>query len=356
MMVTYRALIVEDSIDVRRALKAALELLVMNFQVADVPSAEEGILEFFRQPVDLLVTDFRLPGMTGFELIDRMRHKKPDMKVIMVTGMPEPEYRTQALAMGADAFFYKPLDIGEFVQTVKDIFQLANLPSSEAQAESEQQDWTISDYLALLRRESSAQAVLLLDGPGNCLAQAGEYLEYEPNAPFVPNLITLINAGRKLSRQLGKGSPEYMLNIAGEVVNFALIPVDDQYTVLIVLAGHLLDNPGQVFSAIRQNIEGLRSALDKISQAELVLPDGMPDLVLTKPPVPPAGEQKISEQDQELAELVTATGEGGLALDDVDAFWDNLEIEEDSPAVGNPDVLSYEEARRLGLAPGDEPD
>jgi CheY-like chemotaxis protein len=64
-MKTYRALIVEDAVDVRRALKAALELTLPGFTVADVPSAEEGMLEFFRQSVDLLVTDFLLPGMTG---------------------------------------------------------------------------------------------------------------------------------------------------------------------------------------------------------------------------------------------------------------------------------------------------
>ncbi len=349
-MAPYRALIVEDSIDVRRALKAAIELLLQDFQVADVPSAEEGLLEFFRQPVDLLITDFRLPGMTGFELMERMRTKKPDMKVIMVTGMPEPEYRSQALAAGADAFFYKPIEISDLIATIRSIFSLP-IPAQTPAELAESKPPTLGELLAQLRQFTHAQAVFLLDDLGHAAAQAGEFRELEPNATFLPVLMAAVNASRKLSKFLGSAQPESLLYARGNRTAFLAAPVEDDLTLLLVLP------PTEFPTAQSLTYTDLRPALEQLQTL-------LHEMGMTEPPRSPAPEVPVSpknkpielhDHDLELEAIVQAGTPRKLKADDLNAFWERLAGAEEISHSTNPEVLSYEEARRLGLTPDNNP-
>lgn len=350
-MAPYRALIVEDSIDVRRALKAALELLLQDFQVADVPSAEEGLLEFFRQPVDLLITDFRLPGMTGFELMERMRAKKPDMKVIMVTGMPEPEYRNQALAAGASAFFYKPIEIADFIAAIRTIFSLPSAAPTPVE-NGETRPPSLGDVLARLRQRAQAQAVFLIDDLGHAAAQAGEYREFEPNAAFVPVLVTAANASRKLSHLLGSAQPESLIYIRGKQVDFLSAPVGKDLLLLLVLPQPAAGvAPSLTYAELRPELERLRVMLSDMGVAEQALhPPGVE--------LPAASVEPIAMEishDLELEAIVQASQPRMVKTDDLNEFWEQVVVAEDIPPSTNPEVLSYEEARRLGLAPDSDP-
>ncbi len=64
-----RVLIVDDAIDLGRLLQDAVKTAHPEVPILVVPSAEEALLEFSRLTVDLLITDIRLPGMSGLELI-----------------------------------------------------------------------------------------------------------------------------------------------------------------------------------------------------------------------------------------------------------------------------------------------
>lgn len=355
-MKKYRALIVEDSIDVRRALKAALELMISDFEVADVPSAEEGLLEFFRQPVDLLVTDFRLPGMTGFELLERMRVKNPNLKVILITGMPDPEYRTQALAGGANAFFYKPLDMLEFTAKVRELFDLAApAPGQHPQAEAGPQ--TIGDWLADQRQQTDAQAVLLLKSDGRVKAQAGEYLAYDPEAAFVPELMSMAAASVRLARGLEQDQTHNLLEVRGSQIVWLVAPLDDGFILLYVLPAGPDSAAAQQAGRILPALPGLIDLLVRIEAARLktaplvdipagVLPPAQPEAA-----APQISREPI-EQDEDLAALVGEKDPGSYDQEDLQAFWEKAELADDqAPPAGNADVLSYEEARRLGLAP-----
>ena len=104
-MKRYRVLVVDDQRDVRRVLRAGLESLGSHFQVTDVPSAEEALLVVAIQPVDLLIADVRLPGLSGLELRQRVLVNNPDLKMILITGATDPEIRRQVETAGADARF-----------------------------------------------------------------------------------------------------------------------------------------------------------------------------------------------------------------------------------------------------------
>jgi DNA-binding response OmpR family regulator len=358
-MKNYRALIVEDSIDVRRALKAALELMLHDFEVADVPSAEEGLLEFFRQPVDLLVTDFRLPGMTGFELLERMRIKNPALKVILITGMPDPEYRTQALAGGADAFFYKPLDMIEFTGKVRELFGLEEAPA-RPEPHPPSQPETIGDWLAAQRLATQAQAVLLLESGGRAVAQAGEYLPYDPEAAFVPELLSMAANSVRLARFLEQEQPGNLLEVRGARVTWLVAPLGTGFMLLYILpaaaGGRAAAQHGK---AILAALPGLAVLLNRLEAARPktgpLAP--LPPEVLPEPSAAeahPLPTVDPIEQDADLAALVASTDPESYDQEDLQAFWEKLEQEELTRPTGTADVLTYEEARRLGLAPDDE--
>ena len=61
----------------------------------------------------VVLTDINMPGMSGFELLGRIRTLAPGLKVFMVSAYEGEEFRRQALELGADGFFAKPLEFSE---------------------------------------------------------------------------------------------------------------------------------------------------------------------------------------------------------------------------------------------------
>ena len=89
-------LIVEDATDLGRELKGAIQDLSTDLSIMAAPSAEEGILEMGRHSIDLLVTDFRLPGISGLELVKRVQRKCPGVKVILTTAFLDTQLEKEA--------------------------------------------------------------------------------------------------------------------------------------------------------------------------------------------------------------------------------------------------------------------
>ena len=113
-----RILIVDDDREQARALKMSLELVEQKIQVIDVPSGEEAMLEIGRDPFDLLVADYHLPGMTGVELIKKLRKKSPELKALIITGTPLEKVRKEMGDLEISDFIQKPIDAGIFINAV----------------------------------------------------------------------------------------------------------------------------------------------------------------------------------------------------------------------------------------------
>jgi DNA-binding NtrC family response regulator len=120
-------LIVDDQHEVRRMLRAGIETLDPEFQVLDLPSAEESLVVISMQPVDLLVTDIRLPGISGLELMQKIRKRNPGLKVIVITGLLDPDLLSQVKQAGAEAFFTKPIQMTAFLDAVGQALDLKGL-------------------------------------------------------------------------------------------------------------------------------------------------------------------------------------------------------------------------------------
>ena len=72
-------LLVDDQRDILRLLHATLDTLkIQGLKIFEAPSGEEALIESARHRVDLLVTDYKLPGMSGVELMHKVRARHPE--------------------------------------------------------------------------------------------------------------------------------------------------------------------------------------------------------------------------------------------------------------------------------------
>ena len=82
-------LLVDDE-DAVRATTADM-LMELGYVVVEANSAEDAIARFDRQPVDLVVTDYLMSGMTGMDLIRALRVARPDLPTLVITGFADAE-------------------------------------------------------------------------------------------------------------------------------------------------------------------------------------------------------------------------------------------------------------------------
>jgi DNA-binding NtrC family response regulator len=107
----HRILIVEDDEVFLRPLQRTLE--VAGYEVVAVPSGEEGIDLLKRDDVELVLTDKRLPGIDGVELVRRIKAEHPDLAVVAMTAYGTIGSAVEAMRVGAEDYLVKPFDAAE---------------------------------------------------------------------------------------------------------------------------------------------------------------------------------------------------------------------------------------------------
>jgi CheY-like chemotaxis protein len=92
------------------------------YQVESCESAEEALERLHDEHFDLLISDFRLPGMNGLELIEQARQISPDTRSILITGFGSPQLEEQASLL-ANAYITKPFRMQDIIQTVQRVLE-----------------------------------------------------------------------------------------------------------------------------------------------------------------------------------------------------------------------------------------
>jgi CheY-like chemotaxis protein len=108
-------LVVDDEPDVealfrqqfRRDLRA--QRFVMDF-AASASDALARVASNFEQPPILILSDINMPGMTGLEMLPKMKEMRPDVPVIMITAYGDNETKRKAMEGGAEGLLTKPID------------------------------------------------------------------------------------------------------------------------------------------------------------------------------------------------------------------------------------------------------
>lgn len=107
-------LIVDDEAAARKAIQDLIVSIVMDLRHAPVrilraASAEEALGVISGEPVDLLITDYDLPGLTGLELIQQISDRLEIMKVLLTDKPPSLQVRILAAEAGLEAIIQKPV-------------------------------------------------------------------------------------------------------------------------------------------------------------------------------------------------------------------------------------------------------
>lgn len=104
---TPRILIVDDDRAVRTVLK--VNLSKRGYDVTTCNNAKEAIATLSRRPVDLVITDVSMGGMTGLELLEHLKAEEPDVRVVVMTGFGSIDDAVKAMKVGADDYIIKPV-------------------------------------------------------------------------------------------------------------------------------------------------------------------------------------------------------------------------------------------------------
>src|SRR6516165_4079439 len=104
-------LIVEDEPKMRRLLE--LDLGEDGFSTLSAADAEAGLRLLNSQPVDIIVTDLKLPGMGGLEFLQAVKQRAPAMPVVVMTAFGSVETAVEAMKSGASDYVLKPFSLAE---------------------------------------------------------------------------------------------------------------------------------------------------------------------------------------------------------------------------------------------------
>ena len=115
-MAKAQILIVEDDHDLREALVTTLELA--KFQVREAASAEDALASLARAPVDMVVSDVNMPGMSGHELLAEVQRLYPGLPMMLITAYGQISHAVSAMQSGAIDYLVKPFEPQVLVEAV----------------------------------------------------------------------------------------------------------------------------------------------------------------------------------------------------------------------------------------------
>lgn len=304
MPAEYSVLLIEDEVNLAFTLKHALEdLSEGRIAVVACYNGRDGVEALFKQKFDLVISDLRLPDVSGLALLARIRKKlDPQIKTILMTAFGSDEVRAQADVF-TDAFLTKPFDPLELIALVGEMLHIEGLEwddgwGEEAEevntadvdiddAEQEQVEPTavgeirldssneaqdlcpnLYDIIKTLSVNVSASHIALLDVNGHVLLDHGETRHADPNTLNILLANSMASSG-EVARHLPKSEPfllHYYGNEQQEVYccavnkkSYLMLGIDLQITVTRV---------GSVWMYLKRAVGDIRHQADELAQLD----------------------------------------------------------------------------------------
>ncbi len=142
-----RLLLVDDDEVFLRPLHRTLEL--RGYDVLPAQSAEKALDALKSEDVDLVLTDRRLPGMDGVELVRQIKADHPDLAVVVMTAYGTIESAVEAMRLGAEDYLVKPFEAAELLLVIRRAIEFQELKAANRQAlRKNQERFTFSNIIA----------------------------------------------------------------------------------------------------------------------------------------------------------------------------------------------------------------
>jgi DNA-binding NtrC family response regulator len=197
-MQKHNILVVDDEKNILKVV--ALTLRDSGYSVDIAQSAEEALEKFRLTAYDLVVTDLKLPGKSGAELLTEVKSLQPDFPVIMITAFGTIENAVEAMKRGAFNYLTKPVNPDELLTVVSEALEKFELKRENQALKSElRQKYTFSNIIGkstamqevfdTIRMVSKTQSnVLILGESGTGKELAARAVHYDSDragGPFV---------------------------------------------------------------------------------------------------------------------------------------------------------------------------
>ncbi|MBK7894634.1 MAG: response regulator [Anaerolineaceae bacterium] len=368
-------LVVDDHFEMLEFLRSMLELSNQDCEVLAVPSAEEGLLELRRSQFDLLITDVRLPGMSGFDLVRRLKALGRELPVIMITAYSSSQGKKEAADLGVYRYFQKPLDTDSVLTAVHTALHGEAVTLPEPTPVMTTAATAVSDDLQrrldALRVDTGAVHLTLASAVGEILFSAGDGRQFD-----LPKLMGIVADNLRnsfsLARELKATEPFTLQYHTGSQFEFYCANVGrHHFLALFFDLAARRGRIGTIWVFTQRAIKDLQQLLPSLAVAPLAATPARPepavarpvpappDVATAVPPSPPQPKPKPEPEPEpqppadyldiapdELLDLLAAVDGPADVTADLDAFWDMSGADESTESSRG---ISLEEALQRGL-------
>ncbi|MDH5628643.1 MAG: response regulator [Gammaproteobacteria bacterium] len=149
-----KILLIEDEQAIREMLKLALEREC--FEVTEAEDARAGFQQLQKQPADLVIVDWMMPGESGVDLIKRIRKNEvlSEIPVIMLTARVEERDKVKGLDFGADDYITKPVALRELVARINALLRRTSSHDEQGKIISGNIELNVASNLLKINNES----------------------------------------------------------------------------------------------------------------------------------------------------------------------------------------------------------
>jgi CheY-like chemotaxis protein len=173
-----RILLVDDEIKVALVLARGLRTLGENYHIDTANNGPDALEKLAQSHYDLMVTDYKMPRMSGFELAEKANQIAPHTKIVMMTAHGTDELRKNVKSSYFIGYIEKPFTLAHLRRMVKQSMSVkikAPSPQEEKkEAFDSELEAAIQNHLANLQRNANALCVLLLSTNGYPIEIVGQ--------------------------------------------------------------------------------------------------------------------------------------------------------------------------------------
>jgi DNA-binding NtrC family response regulator len=129
-----RVLIIEDDEEMRSLLKDFF--VEEGFETDSVSNGYDALGMLVKKPFDLVITDIRMPGLTGLDILPRIKKLQPGISIIIITAFGSEEVRRRAYERGATLYLEKPIQF----QKLRELIHQMVFPHRAALSSTEREE------------------------------------------------------------------------------------------------------------------------------------------------------------------------------------------------------------------------
>ena len=331
-------LIVDDQKEILLLLSSALETLPYEFEISLARSGEEALLEASMNHADLLISDIILPGMDGFEVMENFKNHHPKCKIVLISGTQDESIKRQIAQAGATAFFFKPIVLSDFLDTIERTLGLVEtllpgeIESFKEDSKELEETETPPILISSLHNQIKADSIVLVNYKGEITCSigglSGEFKDINQNQELLSMLKNIVTVAQSFKTKVDN--------------NFIFIKIHEKYVGLSAITTNyglitLCSNQpsDQTIKAIYETQNNLRYQLSLNTDY----------LTLTNK----AEQHKPPTEDLVDSRMEETLSTPKIKTDQLREFWEDAAKE--VPITNDDQGLSYEQAKILGLTP-----